>query len=274
VSALLAGTRRVRLLGAAESYQVAALATWLFREVGLAALADRSSDLANYPGSFEPGDLVIALSQSGEDEHAQQLLARARDFGLPTIALTGAATTPWTVEVDVELTGAPSPLIPAAWFVIAGAFLAALAARLEPGSPLALAAAALPHMLKTWSRAPLAAARQDDPTTGGDRRVLIAASGPFLPAARALVIAEHARSDRLLWSIHHDEAPQTVLNLLHAGDLLIELNRADAGELALVATQCGAAHWQVQANGAAQETSAAAALTVALPVQRFLADSR
>ena len=273
VSALLAGARRVRLLGAGESYHTAALGAWLFREVGLAALADRSFDLAHYPGSFEPGDLVFALSQEGVDEDAQQLLARARDFGLPTIVLTGANAPRWNADATVELSGAPFPALPAVWFAVAGGFLAALAARLEPGSPPALSVSALPETLAELSGTPPVSFERNGQDLAAERRGLIIGSGPHLPAARALATAEHATGGYLRWSSHHDEAARIAHLLLRAGDLTIELNRAPADGLPGVVTERGAAHWRVQPAEPSIGT-AVSALAALLPVQRFLATTR
>jgi glucosamine--fructose-6-phosphate aminotransferase (isomerizing) len=88
-AARLEPCRRLWVAGTGSSEHAAQLGAGLLREAGRDARGVSSLELARWLPSPERGDGVVVLSHTGESALAQAAAHRARDAGVPVLAVTG-----------------------------------------------------------------------------------------------------------------------------------------------------------------------------------------
>ncbi len=109
VNAIAACTGRVVVTGMGKSGHVARKIAATLASTGTPALFVHPAEASHGDlGMVLPGDVVLALSNSGETAELADLVAHARRFGLPLIAITGRAHSTLARAADVLL------LLPAA----------------------------------------------------------------------------------------------------------------------------------------------------------------
>lgn len=109
--ALLAGCRgRIVVSGMGKSGHVARKVAATLASTGNPALFVHPAEASHGDlGMVQPGDALLLLSNSGETTELADLVAHARRFGLPLVAVTGRARSTLAVAADVVLLlpGAP-----------------------------------------------------------------------------------------------------------------------------------------------------------------------
>jgi arabinose-5-phosphate isomerase len=108
---LLAGTTgRVVVTGMGKSGHVARKIAATFASTGTPALFVHPAEASHGDlGMMVPGDAVLALSNSGETPELADLVAHARRFGLPLVAITGRADSALARAADQALLLPPAP---------------------------------------------------------------------------------------------------------------------------------------------------------------------
>jgi arabinose-5-phosphate isomerase len=108
---LLAGaTGRVVVTGMGKSGHVARKVAATFASTGTPALFVHPAEASHGDlGMIVPGDAVLALSNSGETPELADLVAHARRFGLPLVAITGRAESALARAADQALLLPPAP---------------------------------------------------------------------------------------------------------------------------------------------------------------------
>jgi arabinose-5-phosphate isomerase len=108
---LLAGaTGRVVVSGMGKSGHVARKVAATFASTGTPALFVHPAEASHGDlGMIVPGDAVLALSNSGETPELADLVAHARRFGLPLVAVTGRAESALARAADQALLLPPAP---------------------------------------------------------------------------------------------------------------------------------------------------------------------
>jgi glucosamine--fructose-6-phosphate aminotransferase (isomerizing) len=98
----LAG-RRVVLVGTGTSWHAANHGAWLLREAGIDALPVQAMDAALWGPSAGPDDALLVLSHRNTKRFASDVLARARETGVPTVVISGKGSPGADIEtVDPE----------------------------------------------------------------------------------------------------------------------------------------------------------------------------
>ncbi len=85
----LGRARRVFLVGTGTSWHAANHGAWLLREAGVEAWALQAMDLALYGPWPSEGDALVLLSHRNTKRYTSEVLRRAREQGLPTVAIAG-----------------------------------------------------------------------------------------------------------------------------------------------------------------------------------------
>jgi arabinose-5-phosphate isomerase len=108
---LLAGaTGRVVVSGMGKSGHVARKVAATFASTGTPALFVHPAEASHGDlGMIVPGDALLALSNSGETPELADLVAHARRFGLPLVAITGRAESALARAADQALLLPPAP---------------------------------------------------------------------------------------------------------------------------------------------------------------------
>ncbi len=108
---LLAGaTGRVAVSGMGKSGHVARKIAATLASTGTPALFVHPAEASHGDlGMIVPGDAVLALSNSGETPELADLVAHARRFGLPLVAITGRAESALARAADQALLLPPAP---------------------------------------------------------------------------------------------------------------------------------------------------------------------
>jgi arabinose-5-phosphate isomerase len=108
---LLAGaTGRVVVSGMGKSGHVARKVAATLASTGTPALFVHPAEASHGDlGMIVPGDAVLALSNSGETPELADLVAHARRFGLPLVAVTGRAESALSRAADQALLLPPAP---------------------------------------------------------------------------------------------------------------------------------------------------------------------
>lgn len=110
VSLLAGATGRVVVTGMGKSGHVARKIAATFASTGTPALYVHPAEASHGDlGMIVPGDAVLALSNSGETPELADLVAHARRFGLPLVAITGRAESALARAADVTLLLPPAP---------------------------------------------------------------------------------------------------------------------------------------------------------------------
>jgi len=92
VARLVAGARRLFLIGSGTSLHAAQVGAWMFRSFSrgkIDARAMQAYEFATYFPGLRPDDVVIAVSHSGTSTMTRRALERARRAGAETVAVTG-----------------------------------------------------------------------------------------------------------------------------------------------------------------------------------------
>ena len=104
VETLAACTGRVVVSGMGKSGHIGRKIAATFASTGTPALFVHPAEASHGDlGMILPNDAVLALSNSGETEELADLVAHARRFGLPLIAITGRATSALARAANVVL---------------------------------------------------------------------------------------------------------------------------------------------------------------------------
>lgn len=110
VERLAACAGRVVVSGMGKSGHVARKVAATFASTGTPALFVHPAEASHGDlGMVLPGDVVLALSNSGETAELADLVAHARRFGMPLIAITGRAASTLARAADVLLLLPPAP---------------------------------------------------------------------------------------------------------------------------------------------------------------------
>lgn len=248
--AIVAGSRRIRITGTGASFFAAAAGEWMFREIGINALAARSFELARYTTGFEPGDVLIVISHNGTSSSSIAALQRASRSGLKTIGITGPGHHLQAADVVVETALEERSAVHTASSTTAMAAIAAIAARFEPQSELASALPSLPETMRSLletrptAREVAAAVASEQPRvmlTGGAGLYATALSGALLAKKAAHILVEGA---------HIEDALHGSLLGVHPNDLLVQLapegpSTERNADLARVADTIGLHRWKI-----------------------------
>ena len=110
VGLLASATGRVVVSGMGKSGHVARKIAATFASTGTPALFVHPAEASHGDlGMIVPGDAVLALSNSGETPELADLVAHARRFGLPLVAVTGQAGSALARAADQALLLPPAP---------------------------------------------------------------------------------------------------------------------------------------------------------------------
>jgi arabinose-5-phosphate isomerase len=109
VGLLLGATGRVVVSGMGKSGHVARKIAATLASTGTPALFVHPAEASHGDlGMIVPGDAVLALSNSGETAELADLIAHARRFGLPLVAITGRAGSTLATAASVALVLPPA----------------------------------------------------------------------------------------------------------------------------------------------------------------------
>ena len=247
---LLAGARRVRICGVGLSGATAQVGEQLLRTIGIDARASHAFDVATYPTSFDPGDLLLVFAHRGTNAYTARVLQRAIHAGLKTIVITDQPDGMRGAEVRIDTAHGRAADATAAPFTAALAILAATAARCEPQSRLATAVASLPEMARTMLQTRDSAAEVAAVAIEPDRRTLIVGAGGNAGAARAGAMLVKTLAHLVCEGMHLEDAIHGGLLALRPDDLLIQLAPAGSADdrqadLAVVANSIGLQRWKL-----------------------------
>lgn len=110
VGLLAAATGRVVVTGMGKSGHVARKVAATLASTGTPALFVHPAEASHGDlGMIVPGDALLALSNSGETPELADLVAHARRFGLPVVAITGRAEGTLARAADAALVLPPAP---------------------------------------------------------------------------------------------------------------------------------------------------------------------
>ena len=110
VERLAACAGRVVVSGMGKSGHVGRKIASTFASTGTPALFVHPAEASHGDlGMILPGDAVLMLSNSGETAELADLVAHARRFGLPLLAITGRAASALARAADVVLLLPPAP---------------------------------------------------------------------------------------------------------------------------------------------------------------------
>ena len=110
VERLAACAGRVVVTGMGKSGLVGRKIAATFASTGTPALFVHPAEASHGDlGMILPGDAVLALSNSGETAELADLVAHARRFGLPLLAMTGRAASALARAADIVLLLPPAP---------------------------------------------------------------------------------------------------------------------------------------------------------------------
>jgi glucosamine--fructose-6-phosphate aminotransferase (isomerizing) len=201
---LLAGARRVLLVGIGTSYHAALVGEWLFRGAGLDTRAVMSYDFAVYP-EIHPltgDDAVVVMAHSGTKTYSSRSMARAVAAGVTTLSV-GSLTAEHPGSrlvlrtVERERSAAFTASHTAAMFVLAQvATLLAEAGAPARSAQLRRALAGLPEQVE----AVLAREAEVEQVArrAADRQIYAAGAGPNAATAlEAVIKAREAATARI-----------------------------------------------------------------------------
>jgi glucosamine 6-phosphate synthetase-like amidotransferase/phosphosugar isomerase protein len=252
-AALVAGARRVRLCGVGMGAEAAVVGEYLLRSVGVDARAANAFDLASYPSSLDPGELVVVLQQRDGRAYPGRVMQRAVHAGHRTIAIVTGGMTTTGVDVTIE-TAAQDDDLPAAVALPAMlALLAAIAARFEPRAPLAAALPGLREITRSviGSRETARDVAAALSATGG--RLLLVGGGAGVAVARAGALALRETAGLAAGALHLEDALHGALVPCSAGDVLVQIAPEGAtgdrqADIATVADALGVDRWKIGGN--------------------------
>ncbi|MDQ3350021.1 MAG: SIS domain-containing protein [Acidobacteriota bacterium] len=247
---LLAGARRVRLCGVGLSATTAQVGEQLLRTIGIDARAAHAFDVATYPTSFDPGDLLLVFAHRGTNAYTARVLQRAIHAGLKTIVIADQPDGMRGAEVRIDTTRGREDDAPAAPFTAALAILAAIAARCEPQSRIATAVASLPELARTMLATRDIATEVASIAIEPARRTLILGAGGNAGAARVGAIWVKTLAHVVCEGMHLEDAIHGGLLALRPDDLLIQLAPAGAADdrqadLVVITNAIGFPRWKL-----------------------------
>lgn len=247
---LFAGSRRVRLCGVGLSATTAQVGEQILRTIGIDARAAHAFDIASYPTSFDPGDLLLVFAHRGTNAYTARVLQRAIHAGLKTIVITDQPDGMRGAEVRIDTTRGRDVDTPAAPFTAALAILAATAARCEPQSRLAAFVASLPEMARAMLATRETAAEVATVATQPERRTLILGAGGNAGAARAGALLIKTLAHLTCEGMHLEDAIHGGLLAQRPDDLIVQLAPSGAADdrqadLAVVSNTIGFARWKI-----------------------------
>jgi glucosamine 6-phosphate synthetase-like amidotransferase/phosphosugar isomerase protein len=270
---LLAGARRVRLCGVGLSAATAQVGEQLLRTIGIDARAANAFDVATYPTSFDPGDVLLVCAHRGTNAYTARVLQRAIHAGLKTIVIADQPEGMRGGEVRIDTTSGRSEEAPAAPFTAAIAVLAATAARCEPQSRLATAVASLPELTRLMLPSREIAAEVAQVAIQPDRRAVIIGAGGNACAARAGSLLLKTLAHVACEGLHLEDAIHGGLLAHRPNDLVVQLAPSGAADdrqadLSVVSNSIGFERWKIggKPDGSRWHTTLPATVEALTPV--------
>lgn len=255
--AIVAGARRVRLTGTGFSYYAALAGEWMFRDIGVKALVSNAYDLSQFTSGFEPGDVLIGVSNSGDDDTVASL-QRAAQSGLKTIAVVSQGVSVPDVDVKIETGPGDGSATVTLGSTSAMAVLAAVAARFEPRSELASAVPTLPESIRAMLPSRETARQVAAALTQDGARLVVVGAGGLNASARYAAAAISLASRTEVGSLHLSDVRLGGLAPYGKGDVLVQLLASGSPgppqeRLALAAEKIGLRRWQIGGPGSPAE---------------------
>lgn len=249
-AALLAGSRRVRLCGVGASGHAAIVGEHMLRSIGVDARATHAFDLATYPTSFDPGELLIVISHRGGRTFSARALQRAVHAGLKTIAVVGQGGTLSGADVTIETVPLERSSTHTASYTAAISVLAAIAARCEPRSSLAPAVASLQESVRSMLASRDTAREVARVMVEPGRRTLITGVFGNHATARGGALSVKEAAYLVVEGNHVEDALHGAILALNPDDVLIQIapeGPADDrhADLAVVANEIGLHRWKI-----------------------------
>ena len=247
---LIAGARRVRLCGVGLSATTAQVAEQILRTIGIDARSAHAFDVASYPTSFDPGDLLLVFAHRGTNAYTARVLQRAIHAGLKTIVISDQPDGMRGSDVRIDTTHGRDEDTAAAPFTASLAILAAVAARCEPQSRLAAFVASLPEMTRTMLATRETATDVATTISHSQQRALIVGPGGNAGAARAGALLLKTLAHMPCEGMHLEDAIHGGLLAMRPDDLLVQLAPTGAADdrqadLAVVSNAIGFARWKI-----------------------------
>lgn len=246
----IAAARRVRLAGAGISACAATVGEHMLRSVGVDARAAHAFDLATYPPSFDPGDLLIVLAHRDSRAYAARVAQRASHASIRTIAIVGDGAHISGADLTIGTVPQGGPSTSSTAFTGAVAVMAAAVARFEPRSPLASSVPAFRESSRSMLPSRETARDVARETVSGDRRVLLAGAGVSLPVASAGAFLIRETAHVSACAMHLEDALHSGVAALRPDDILIEIAPEGLAEdrhadLARMADAIGIQRWKI-----------------------------
>ncbi|HUG14540.1 MAG TPA: SIS domain-containing protein [Thermomicrobiales bacterium] len=247
---LVAAARRVRLCGVGASWHAAMVGEHMLRSIGVDARVTHAFDLATYPTSFDPGELLIVISHRGGKTYSARALQRAAHAGLKTAAIVGRGGSLSGADATIETVDLERSSTHTASFTASMAVLAAIAARCEPRSSMAPAVASLQESVRTMLATRDTASEVAGVMTETDRRTLITGVYGNHAIARGGALAVKETAYLVVEGNHLEDGLHGGILGLNPGDVLIQLapeGPADdrQADLAVVANAIGLQRWKI-----------------------------
>lgn len=249
-AALVAEARRVRLCGVGTSGHAARVGEYMLRAIGVDARSAHAFDLATYPTSFDPGELLIVISHHAAKTFSARALQRAVHSGLKTIAIVTRDGSISGANVSIETIPRESSITSTASFSAAMAVLAAIAARCEPRSSLAPAVASLNETIRSMLTSRETAAEVATVIAEPERRTLITGAYGNCAAASAGALWIKQASYLVVEGVHVEDALHGALLAMNPGDVLVQIapegpSDDRQADLAVVANHVGLHRWRI-----------------------------
>jgi glucosamine--fructose-6-phosphate aminotransferase (isomerizing) len=109
---LVRSGKSILVTGAGGAYFTSIQVAWLLREIaGVRALAVAAYEVDSMSALFEPGDLVLAISQSGETADTIQAIETARSWGMQVASLVNMPMSSIARLSDIQFSNQSGPEI-------------------------------------------------------------------------------------------------------------------------------------------------------------------
>lgn len=246
----VAAARRVRLSGVGASWHAALVGEHMLRSIGVDARATHAFDLATYPTSFDPGELLIVISHRGGRTYSARALQRAVHAGLKSVAILGKGGSLSGADVTIETVPLERSTTHTASFTAAMAVLAAVVARCEPRSVLAPAVASLQETVRSMLASRDTAREVAQTMVEPERRTLITGVYGNHAIARGGALSVKEAAYLVVEGNHVEDALHGGLLGMNPGDVLIQIapeGPADdrQADLAVVSNTIGFERWKI-----------------------------
>lgn len=270
---LVAAARRVQLCGVGAAGHAAAVGEQMLRSVGVDARAAHAFDVANYPSSFDPGDLIVVVFQRDGKTWPARVLQRAIHSGLKTVAIATQGDASPGADVTIETIAGDAPSSRTSGSAAAMAVLAAIAARFEPRSPLAIALPGMRELVRSALPSREQAREVARVVSDPGRRVTICGAGTAFAVALAGAQALRESAALPVESMHLEDMLTCGILSLNPGDVLVQLAPSGPSDdrqadIATVANTIGVERWKIggKPDGARWHTPLVAMPEIVTPI--------